>query len=237
MSAGATFVRADLHVHTFPDNDPEGTPDLQAYVDTALAREVSVLGVTDHNTVRRVREAMKAAEGKPLLVLPGIEISTHEGHLLALFAPANLNALEAFANPGNLKLVKVSDSEQRSSRSLLDLVDEIARLGGLAIPAHVDAADGINEKLQPSALADLLKHSGLAGLEFATPEALKEWFTDSDQNPHRRTAWKARQAVDELRERGLARLMSSDAHSVAKLGEECEGHSRACASTMRTSTR
>jgi len=128
-----------------------------------------------------------------------------EGHLLALFGPANLNALEAFANPDKLKLVRVSDTEQRSSRSLLDLVDEIARVGGLAIPAHVDAADGINEKLQPSALADLLRHSGLAGLEFAKSEALKEWFTDSDPNPHRRTAWKARQAVDELRERGLWR--------------------------------
>jgi len=220
MSAGASFVRVDLHVHTFPDSDPSEEADLGAYVDTAIQREVAVLAITDHNTVRRVRDALKAAEGKPLLLLPGIEISTHEGHLLALFSPAEVSMLEGFANPANLKLSPGSATEQRSSRSLLDLVGEIASLGGLAIPAHVDAADGIHEGLQPAALAELLKHPGLAAFEFATPEALAEWFTDTDPNPHRLAAWAARQAVEELRERGLARIMSSDAHSVAKLGED-----------------
>lgn len=220
MAAGATFVRADLHVHTFPDSDPPVDADLSAYVTTALDRDVRVLAVTDHNTTRRVREFLGVAADKELLALPGIEISTYEGHLLALFSPSAIVTLEGFANPENLKLTAGPQHEQRSTRSLLDLIGEIGRLGGLAIPAHIDAADGINEKLRPAALIDLLRHPRLAGLEFATGEALALWFTDNDPDPNRRAAWKARQAVDELRERGLARLMSSDAHSVAKLGED-----------------
>jgi predicted metal-dependent phosphoesterase TrpH len=60
---------------------------LRDYVQTAQARGLGVLGITDHNTIRNVKAAVQAAEGSSLLVLPGIEVSTHEGHLLALFAP------------------------------------------------------------------------------------------------------------------------------------------------------
>lgn len=216
--AGAEFVRADLHVHTYPDGDLDPAPDVEAYVTAALASGVSVLGITDHNTTRFASAAIKAAVGTGLLVLPGIEVSTHDGHLLALFAPDRLTDLEGFANPANLKLTAISGTEQRSTRAMLDLVDEINGRGGLAIPAHVDAAEGINDKLRPAELAELLASPALAGLEFHRQGALETWFTDQDTDAHRLAAWKARQSIAELRERGLARLMSSDAHSVDKVG-------------------
>src|SRR4051812_33271725 len=84
--AGADFVRADLHVHTFPDNDPSAAPDPRAYVEAALAADVKVLAITDHNTARFAAAVVAAAADTGLLVLPGIEVSTHDGHLLALFA-------------------------------------------------------------------------------------------------------------------------------------------------------
>lgn len=218
--AGADFIRADLHVHTFADSDADPAPDLDSYVDAALAAGLGVLGITDHNTVGFAAAAIKAASGKPLLVLPGIEVSTHDGHLLALFAPDALAELEAFAHPSNLSLSDISATEKRSPRSMLDLVQEIHRRGGLAIPAHVDAADGIHDKLKPAELIELLKSPALAGFEFAANAALCEWFTNNDPDPNRLAAWKARQKVDELRERGLARLMSSDAHSAEKVGQD-----------------
>jgi PHP family Zn ribbon phosphoesterase len=211
--AGADFVRADLHIHTYPDGDVDPAPDIDAYVTAALASGVRVLGVTDHNATRFASAAIKAAEGTGLLVLPGVEVSTHDGHLLALFAPDRLSELEAFANPASLKLTAISETEQRSTRAMLDLVHEINDRGGLAIPAHVDAADGINDRLKPAELTELLASPALAGLEFHRQDALETWFTDQDADPHRLAARKARQTVAELRERGLARLMSSDAHS------------------------
>jgi len=216
--AGADFIRADLHVHTFPDGEEDPAPDLAAYVTAALDSGVRVLAITDHNTSRFTAAALKAAEGTDLLVLPGVEVSSHDGHILALFGPEGLSELEAFANPSNLKLTKLSQTEERSTRSMLDLVDEIDGRGGIAIPAHVDSNDGIQERLKPAEMAELLAAPALAGLEFRNIDALKLWFTDQDPDPHRLAAWKARQNVPELRDRGLARLMSSDAHSIDKVG-------------------
>ena len=217
---GAEFIRADLHVHTFPDGDVSPEPDFASYVEAALASGVRVLGITDHSTSRFASAAIEAAEGTDLFVVPGVEVSTHDGHLLALFAPEALDELEAFSNSTNLKLMTGSTAEQRSRRSMLDLVGEIDGRGGLAIPAHVDAADGIHEKLRSPELADLLASPALAGLEFHRTDALETWFTDHDPDPDRKAAWRRRQEVAELRDRGLGRLMSSDAHSVDKVGQD-----------------
>jgi energy-coupling factor transporter ATP-binding protein EcfA2 len=219
-SVGATFVRADLHVHTYQDTDSDPSPDLDSYIEAAIASGIDVLAITDHNSVRFVRAAMKAAEDKQLVVIPGIEISTHDGHLLALFAPEKVETLESFASSDNLKLKSVSETDKRSDRSLIDLVNEIDSRGGLAIPAHVDVANGISKTFQQKELVELLSSPALAGIEFRTRDALETWFTDSDSDPARLAAWKARQANPLLRDRGLARLMSSDAHTVEVVGQD-----------------
>lgn len=219
-SPGSRFVRVDLHVHTHPDGDAEPEPDLASYVERALASGIAMLAITDHNSARFVCDAIKAAAGTGLTIVPGIEISTHDGHLLALFAPDSVETLESFATKENLALTALPTGEKRSGRALLDLTCEISERGGLAIPAHVDAANGICESLQPKELSELLSSTALAGLEFRSREPLETWFTDEDGDAARAAAWKARQAVPELRGRGLARLMSSDAHTAEKVGRD-----------------
>lgn len=170
--AGASFVRADLHVHTHADSDVTPRPDLPRYIATAVAQGIDVLAITDHNRTDFVRPALAAAKGQPLLLLPGIEISTHDGHLLALFAPEKVDALEVLAAPGNLQLKTLSPTEKRSTRSMLDLIEQIYKLGGLAIPAHIDVANGAAARLSGAQMVELLTSPALAGLEFATSEAL-----------------------------------------------------------------
>ncbi|HEX8085460.1 MAG TPA: AAA family ATPase [Solirubrobacteraceae bacterium] len=217
---GSRFVRADLHVHTHSDSDLAPAPDFDRYIQTAIDQGIDVLAITDHNRVDFVRPALAAAAGKSIFLLPGIEISTHDGHLLALFAPERLDALDALAAPGNLKLTVISDTERRSTRSMLDLVQEIASAGGLGIPAHIDAGKGAGTRLSGAQWAELLTSPALAGLEFATKDALTTWFTDEDSDDARRAAWKAREKIAGLAERGLARLMSSDAHSPDQVGRD-----------------
>jgi predicted metal-dependent phosphoesterase TrpH/predicted ATPase len=216
--AGADFVRADLHVHTYADTDPAPEPDLTAYIEAALRSDVRVLGVTDHNTARFAAAAVEAAKDSEVFVVPGIEVSSHDGHLLGLFPPDGINRLEEFALPQNLKLKDISATDKHSSRSMLDLAEQIHALGGLAIPAHIDAANGAFERLSGGQLEELLASRAVAGIEFARKDSLQTWFTEADPDAVRMNAWKKREGVPELRERGLARLMSSDAHSVDKVG-------------------
>lgn len=163
---------------------------------------------------------MAAAACKPLTLIPGIEISTRDGHLLALFDPADIDSLESFATTEQLKLKTISATERRSERSVLDLVEEIDSRGGLAILAHVDAPRSVCENLRQNELADLLAGPGLAGVEFTKPESLATWFTDGDDDTDRAEAWRRRQANPRLKDRGLARLMSTDAHSPEVVGRE-----------------
>jgi predicted metal-dependent phosphoesterase TrpH len=103
--------QADLHVHT-TCSDGHGTPEQVA---SALAGGgLAVAAVTDHDSVEgalRVREAL-AGFGPEIVV--GSEITTADGHLLALFVerdvPAGLGAAET--------------------------IDRIHARGGLAVAPH-----------------------------------------------------------------------------------------------------
>ncbi|MCP4216995.1 MAG: PHP domain-containing protein [bacterium] len=86
--------RADLHIHTClsPCAEIDMTP-LQV-VNRAVARELDIIAVTDHNSAENAGAAIRAAIGKPLLVLPGMEITSLENvHVLAVF-PGLEKALE-----------------------------------------------------------------------------------------------------------------------------------------------
>src|SRR4029077_16061837 len=96
---GARYVRADLHVHTFiapGEPAPAVAPSIEAMIAKAKERGIAVIGITDHNSVANVRAALALAS-PALLVLPGIEVTTAEGDLLAVFAPDSVDALENFA--------------------------------------------------------------------------------------------------------------------------------------------
>src|SRR5438067_11868228 len=88
----------DLHAHTTASDGALTPPRLVAL---AVARGLRVLGVTDHDTVAGVDEAVGAAAGSGLRVIPGVELSAHvaagEVHVLGYFvdrrAPGLLDAL------------------------------------------------------------------------------------------------------------------------------------------------
>ncbi|MBY4755268.1 PHP domain-containing protein [Burkholderia dolosa] len=92
-SNGALFRRADLHIHSF---GAEGSYDVtdatmtpEAIVDTSIAERLDLIAITDHNQIGNVRSALKYAQGKSLLVVPGVELSTPQGHLLVYFETAD----------------------------------------------------------------------------------------------------------------------------------------------------
>lgn len=219
--AGSRFVRADLHVHSRPGaNEPAGDgATLRDIVEAARAQGVSVVAITDHNTAVAAREAV-ALGGADLLVLPGIEISTAEGHLLGIFSPESVDALEDLTRQDVLRMRDLAGGGQQSTRSMAELIDEIAARDGLAILAHVDTAEGLLARANPATLSNIITRPGLAGIEITRHET-QDVFTDADADEVRKNCWRERQQVLGSKT-PIAHVMSSDAHSVAEIGVDAD---------------
>jgi predicted metal-dependent phosphoesterase TrpH len=78
----AGTIRFDPHVHTSASYDARGS--VRAVLDAAVEAGLDAVAITDHDTTVAAREAVSLAETLDLTVVPGVEISTREGHLLAL---------------------------------------------------------------------------------------------------------------------------------------------------------
>ncbi len=84
MSDSARLV--DLHVHTTAS---DGAFSPRQIVQMALDAGLSAVAITDHDTVGGVEEAISAAKGTGLSVIPGVEISSDlpkgEAHILGYY--------------------------------------------------------------------------------------------------------------------------------------------------------
>ena len=109
----------DLHTHTFFSGDGVSSPE----ENIAAAREKGLHGfaVTDHNTCDAITylldKGLMREDGQPVdgfLVIPGVEVSTEDGHLLCI--GTTLPYLKG-----------------RPAREVCELIHEN---GGLAIPPH-----------------------------------------------------------------------------------------------------
>ena len=103
---------ADLHIHTNYSFD--GTASVAAVLQHAKGIGLDVIAITDHNEIDGALEAHDLASEFGIEVIPGIEISTLEGDLLALF---------------------VTQKIQRD-QPLLDTVLKVGELGGICIAPH-----------------------------------------------------------------------------------------------------
>ncbi|MBJ7325828.1 MAG: PHP domain-containing protein [Chthoniobacterales bacterium] len=82
-------LRIDFHVHSFFSMDGVSSP--ENLIAAARAAGLNAFAVTDHNTCDAVdymiEHGLMRADGKPVgdfLVIPGIEVTTADGHLLCL---------------------------------------------------------------------------------------------------------------------------------------------------------
>jgi len=102
---------ADLHIHTtFSD----GAPSPATVVARAIDLGLSVIAVTDHDSIDGAIEAALQAGVTRCEVVIGEEVSTRQGHVLGLFLTRTVAA----------------------GLDVEETIDEIHAQGGLAIPAH-----------------------------------------------------------------------------------------------------
>jgi predicted metal-dependent phosphoesterase TrpH len=79
------FGRADLHLHTHASDGLMSARDLVDHV--AQKTDLDVIAITDHDETSASLEAREwaARQGYRLQVVPGVEVTTRDGHLLALW--------------------------------------------------------------------------------------------------------------------------------------------------------
>ncbi len=80
-------MKTDLHIHT---SASDGTSSPAEIVSKAAGLGLSIIAITDHDTVNGIEEALAEAQKfPPLLVIPGVELSTDvphgEVHILGYF--------------------------------------------------------------------------------------------------------------------------------------------------------
>lgn len=110
----------DLHIHTTASDGQYAPAEV---VRLAHALGLSVIAITDHDTTDGVDEALAAAEGAALQVIPGVEISTDiprsEVHLLGYYVAYREPSFQA-------KLALFRDSRLNRAQRM---VAKLARMG------------------------------------------------------------------------------------------------------------
>jgi energy-coupling factor transporter ATP-binding protein EcfA2 len=217
---GAHFVRADLHVHSFGASKDvkDSRMTVEKIIDEAVRKNIGILSITDHHSASNLTKAVEHAQqyAARLLFVPGVEISTSHGHLLAYFRDARrVDEL--------LVLLKIRDSssapEGHVSASLADTITQVHQLGGISVAAHIDRKKTGFETLPgyQSWKRDILTHSGLYGLEFDEDSHLA-WYTLDDDDgvgaAERKKLFLARRDLGIRLQ--LAHIQSSDAHDLDK---------------------
>lgn len=120
------MIFADLHAHTTA-SDGSLTP--TELVQAALEVGLSYLAVTDHDTTAGVEEAIRAARGTKLSIVPGVELSADgppgKCHLLGLGIDYRHDEL-------NQTLARLSEHRRTRNQKILD------RLTALGKPVTMD---------------------------------------------------------------------------------------------------
>lgn len=218
QTVGATFFRADLHIHSYGGSHDvkDATMTAAAIVNTSLQEGLSLIAVTDHNEITNVEAAMTAAGGTSVCVIPGVELSTGQGHLLC-YLPSMEN-LRRFS--GQLNIVDHGSPNSRCQQSPLECLNLLAGQGGFGVLAHVDSPSGFEIEV-PGASPhkyDVLCHRALLGIEL---KAANSVISYSDGDPEAGRIQIGRERIKRLQlgsKQWLARVLNSDAHALDALG-------------------
>ncbi|MBN1802908.1 MAG: PHP domain-containing protein [Candidatus Lokiarchaeota archaeon] len=76
-------VRLDLHLHTWYSGDSLIAP--EALLSQARKEGLNGFAITDHGSLKAYRMLKQKARSKNIILIPGMEIETHIGEIIALF--------------------------------------------------------------------------------------------------------------------------------------------------------
>lgn len=238
MNTGALFYKADLHIHSYGEGtgsfdviDTSNSP--EAIVETALTKGLKIISITDHNQFLNSLYAVNYAKNKniDILVIPGIEVSTTQGHLLLYFDKPD--DLQQFYG-------KLTFNEDKSlcHQGIAECLNFANQYGGIGILAHITLESGFEKTINRYGpqMEQIFKCKNLLGLEITDKNDIN-LFTDlDDKTEHKRLLDLWRTTLNNQLHRDFAKLMSSDSHTLGNLGKNAEGENRLTRIKMSTLT-
>ena len=179
MHAPAQYWAVDLHVHTPASDDVKtktyGDIEPSDLVEAALKAGLDAIAITDHNTSDWCDLVTAAAADSDLVVLPGVEISTTEGHLLAIFdedTPAS-EVDEVLVELG-IGAKDRGSLDTATNAGFKDAAKAVTEHGGLAIPAHADQQKGLLRISVKAHVKRLLLNPDITALEIVHLDSADE---------------------------------------------------------------
>jgi hypothetical protein len=187
---GSRWWKFDFHTHT-PASADYGKGPQQAQLRQRTPKEwlldymrgeIDCIAVTDHNSgawIDRLKRALEELESekpegfRPIYLFPGVEISVYGNvHLLAILHPScTTSDIDSLLGAVGFNGTKGS-SDNVTTMSLTGVVEAINRVGGIAIPAHVDGNNGLFE-LTGTTLAQALECESVFAMEVVSPSSHK----------------------------------------------------------------
>lgn len=181
--ASAKWWKFDFHNHTPASDDYGKGPDQAQHKQIShkdwllnyMRQGIDCVAVTDHNSgawIDPLKQALQelASEGhadyRPLYLFPGVEITVQGNiHILAIFGPDKTTSdIDSLLGAVRYRATK-GKSDGCSECSAVEVIDEIARSGGLAIPAHVDQANGLFTVCTGNTLEQVLDNKCVFAME------------------------------------------------------------------------
>lgn len=101
---------ADIHIHSIYSYD--ATTTVRGLLKQASNADLNVIAITDHDEIRGAFDARELGPQYGIEVIPGVEVTTRDGHLLALFVekipPLDLSLEETLKIIGDLGGIAVA---------------------------------------------------------------------------------------------------------------------------------
>ena len=137
------MLKLDLHIHSQYSEDANGSP--KEIMDFLKKKGLNGMAITDHNSIKGSLEALKL-KPKDFVIIPGMEISTANGHMLALNVKKEIQrelsveeTVEKILDEGGIPIVphlfrKMSGIKEEKLKTIYHKIPAMEVFNGCSLP-------------------------------------------------------------------------------------------------------